>query len=502
MYNKDMNNDTWQKQQNNRSNVTAGMTPGGRGVSGATYRVAPRTSTASAVRGASGATAGARPGGVPANVPTGMPANMTANAPTDMSANIPEPEKKKRPVWLYAICMILGVAVIGGGVFAVLKIVNPGNTKNDSETAEVVDDDTAGSAAVGNNTELAAGTVTATIDGRPVTYSGAYVVDGIEAVISSGTYESVTDDEAVFLVVNGGALRIEGDVTVNKTGSANFQGRGDEYSFYGTNSAIVVVGEGSSVLINGARITTNTSGANAVVATNGGMAEVTNVTIDTTNDNSRGLHATYMGRINADNVTITTNGGSSASLATDRGNGTVVASNMRLSTAGAGSPLIYSTGAITVTNSTGTATGAQIAVVEGKNSVDLQGCEFSTNGIGNRGSVDNAGVMIYQSMSGDASVGTGSFTATDSTLTVLDSSSVYAEVPFFFVTNTDATIDLTGTTISFSPGAKFVKAVGTEEWGQAGNNGGKVTVSMSETTATSTEVEVDEISGVTGISGV
>ena len=161
--------------------------------------------------------------------------------------------------------------------------------------------------------------------------------------------------------------------------------------------------------------------------------------------------------------------------------------------------MIYSTGSITVSNSTGTATGAQIAVVEGKNSISLQGCEFSANGNGNRGSVDNAGVMIYQSMSGDASVGTGSFTATDSTLAVLSSSSVYDSTPFFFITNTEATIDLTDVEISFSSASKFISAVGTSEWGRSGSNGGKVTVDLTNITATNTEVSADAISSVEGI---
>lgn len=351
-------------------------------------------------------------------------------------------------------------------------------------------------ASCSDNTVLSAGSVTTTIDNRSITYSGAYVVDGIDATICSGTYESTSDDQVVLLVINGGSLKIDGEVEINKSGSENFQGRGDNYSFYGTNSAIVVVGEGSSASINGATITTNVSGANAVVATNGGEVLIENSEISTSKDNSRGLHATYQGSINADSVKISTQGGSSASLATDRGEGTVTADDMTLSTAGAGSPLIYSTGDITVTNSNGTATGAQIAVVEGKNSVTLQGCEFSANGNGNRGAVDNAGIMIYQSMSGDAGVGTGSFTATGSKLTVLSDSSVYSTTPFFFVTNTNATIELTGTTISFSPEQKFIVAEGTSEWGRSGNNGGKVTLSMSEVNATNTEVEVDSISSV------
>lgn len=396
--------------------------------------------------------------------------------------------------------MYVGIGVVVAVVIGVIVAVIVMNMKNDG-----VQDGGAGSTSVtetvvvGENTELASGSVTTTIGGKSITYSAAYIVDGIEATISSGIYESVGDDEVVFLVINGGSLKIDGDVTIDKTGSEDFAGRGDDYSFYGMNSAIVVVGEDSSVEIDGAKINTSVSGANAVVATDGATAVIKNSTIATTKDNSRGLHATYDGVINADDVNISTQGGSCAALATDRGAGTVVADNMTLSTAGAGSPLIYSTGKITVTNSTGTATGAQIAVVEGKNSINLQGCEFSANGNGNRNGVDNAGVMIYQSMSGDASMGTGSFTATDCTLMVLSSSGVYDATPFFFITNTDATIDLTGTTISFDVSEKFVSALGTSEWGKSGSNGGNVTVSLSDVNATNTEVEVDSISSVSGL---
>ena len=50
--------------------------------------------------------------------------------------------------------------------------------------------------------------------------------------------------------------------------------------------------------------------------------------------------------------------GSCATLATDRGEGTLTCSGCTLSTAGAVSPLIYLTGTITAKGCTGTASGA------------------------------------------------------------------------------------------------------------------------------------------------
>lgn len=374
------------------------------------------------------------------------------------------------------------------------------DTDDDESVQDIID-----SVAAMGNTELSGGTYTTTIGGKSVTYKAAHIVDGVDAYISSGTYESSSDDEVVFLVVNGGTLTVAGDVKINKTGSANFQGRGDDYSFYGKNSAVVVAGAGSEVTLIGVEISTSVSGANAVVATNEGSAVVQQATIATTKDNSRGLHATYEGVILADNVSITTLGGSCAALATDRGEGYVTASNMKLSTAGAGSPLIYSTGVIVVSDSTGTATGAQIAVVEGKNSVTITGSEFTALGAGNRvptGAqypIDNAAVMIYQSMSGDAGVGTGSFTAKNSKFTVTPDTEIYALTPFFFVTNTTAEISLTDVTAEFCEDCYFMVAEGTDEWGRDGANGGHATITAGNLTATNTQIFVDGISSVEGV---
>lgn len=440
---------------------------------------------------------------------------------------------KGKTTLIALVAAILGIGVIAGGTVLVLKAVSnqtdststSGGSENNSSNSSSgsasdnsnsdnsnassnsnVSSDGIGASTtksdstvtVSDGSELASKSVTTSIGGKSLTFNGAYVVDGVEVTIDGGEFASTTDDQNTFLVINGGKLTVK-NATISKSGSANFSGRGDNYSFYGLNSAVVVVGSGSEVNLENVVISTTVSGANAVVATNSGSATVTNTTIATTKDNSRGLHATYEGVITASNTDISTLGGSCASLATDRGAGTVTASNMKLSTAGAGSPLIYSTGTITVDNATGTATGAQIAVVEGKNSITVKNSTLSANGVGNRNNVDNAGVMIYQSMSGDASVGTGNFTAENSTLTVLESSSVYSTTPFFFVTNTSAVITLKNVAANFSSSEYFISAKGTSEWGKSGSNGGTVTYTGTSVTSTNTTVEKDDISSVSGL---
>ena len=210
-------------------------------------------------------------------------------------------------------------------------------------------------------------------------------------------------------------------------------------------------------------------------------ANIKNVKITTHSDKSRGLDATYNGRINAENVIINTDGQSCAALATDRGDGQVHVKNSDINTgvsksSGRGSPLIYSTGNITLENSKGTSYVSQIACIEGKNSIELTNCDLKGYAEGNRKDgdayVDLGGVFIYQSMSGDADVGTSLFTAKNSKLAIPEDSSVYSQAPMFHVTNTACVINLENTEMSFGSGT-FLEVSSQNQWGTNGSNGGK-----------------------------
>ncbi len=210
-------------------------------------------------------------------------------------------------------------------------------------------------------------------------------------------------------------------------------------------------------------------------------ATINNVKITTHSDKSRGLDATYNGIINAENVIINTDGQSCAALATDRGEGQVHVKNSEINTgvskdSGRGSPLIYSTGNITAENTKGTAYVSQIACIEGKNSIELTDCDLTGYAQGNRQDdedtwVDLGGVFIYQSMSGDADVGTSQFSAKNSKLAIAEDSSVYSEAPMFHVTNTACVINLDNTELSFGSGT-FLEIAGQNQWGSEGSNGG------------------------------
>ncbi len=232
-------------------------------------------------------------------------------------------------------------------------------------------------------------------------------------------------------------------------------------------------------------------------------ANIQNVEITTYSDKSRGLDATYNGIINAKNVVINTNGQSCAALATDRGEGEVHVTNSVLNTgvskeSGKGSPIIYSTGNITVADSTGTAFVSQIACIEGKNSIELTNCDLSAAAGGNREDngeyVDLGGVFIYQSMSGDADVGTSIFTAKNSVLSIESDSDYYQTAPMFHVTNTKAVIDLDHTELNFGSGI-LLGVSGQSQWGTVGSNGGELEFNAKDETLDG-NIVVDSISSL------
>ena len=306
----------------------------------------------------------------------------------------------------------------------------------------------------------------------------SYTATSINTNLSGQTISNSNSDESAVYITQSGITITSS--TISKSGDISDTENGE---FYGENAAILV--QGGGLTMTGGTITTTGKGANALVATNGGTVTISGTTITSTASSSaRGLHATYEGTITASDVTINSTGGSCATLATDRGEGTVTCTSCTLSTSGAGSPLIYSTGSISVTDTTGTSSGAQAIVVEGKNSVSLDSSSLECTATPNNGRSDSCGVLIYQSMSGDADSGTSSFTCKDSTITILSSSSYAASAPMFFVTNTAANINLEDCTFE-APSGVFLK-VSEGDWGSSGSNGGTVTLTL-----TNQEIEGD-----------
>ena len=297
---------------------------------------------------------------------------------------------------------------------------------------------------------------------------------------SSKTYTSKTANENAVLV-NGKKVTLT-DVAVTKTGSAT----GEKADFYGTNAAVLAKG-GATLTISDSTVESNGAYANGVFAYGSGTTvNVSDTTINTTARNSGGIMTTGGAVMNAQNLVVNTKGNSSAAIRSDRGGGTVTVTGGSYTSNGVGSPAIYSTADITVADAVLNSNSSEAVVIEGGNSVTLINDTVTGNHKKLNGqSKVNTNVMIYQSMSGDASEGKSSFTMQGGTMT----SKVGA---MFYVTNTTTEINLADVEFVPASGAEFL-TVAAGPWGSSGSNGGNVTLNAA-TQSIDGKISVDSIS--------
>jgi hypothetical protein len=313
--------------------------------------------------------------------------------------------------------------------------------------------------------------------------TGDYTVDGQTETQMDQTYTASNDDQSAVFVINGGNLSLS-NATITTTGNTSSN---DYSSFYGLNAAVLAT-SGSTISLASSSVTTSGTGANGVFATgSGSTVTLSNVTITANGNGGHGVMVSDAGSLNLDSVDITTSGANSAPIATDRGGGTITVSGGTVTALGTDSPCLYSTGNLTVEGMSCTATGSESAVIEGANSITLTDTDLTS-------SVENKwGVMIYQSMSGDAQGTEGTFNMTSGTLANTASTG-----PLFFVSNSTAYITLSGVNVNAVSGL-LVEAGGTDRWGTSGSNGGTVNLTADGQSLTGDMVTDDGISSIIAI---
>ena len=307
--------------------------------------------------------------------------------------------------------------------------------------------------------------------------------------VDSETYTSTGDDENALRV--DGATVILKDITIEKTaGSSSNTEDGD---FYGQNAGLLVL-NGATATITGATVNTSVTNGNGVFSYGEGtVVNISDSTIRTTENNSGGIQTTGGGTMNATNLDVETQGNSAAAIRSDRGGGTVNVDGGSYVTNGTGSPAIYCTADISVSDATLTANASEGVVVEGKNSVALTDCDVTGNmsNTYNGDSDENIHcIMIYQSMSGDADVGEATFSAEGGSITAKTGD-------MFYITNTDCEITLKDVAFTLANDV-FLRVEGNSSsrgWGTEGANGGDVTLTADSQEFTG-NILVDEISSM------
>ena len=301
-----------------------------------------------------------------------------------------------------------------------------------------------------------------------IDYSGAVEISSADSQ-SGKTYASSTSDESALLISTSDDVSIT-DPTVTKSGDSD---GGDNCNFYGLNAAVLVK-DGTTTTITGGTITSDAEGANGVFCYGGNGGQngasgdgttlyIYDTNITTTGNGSGGIMTTGGGITYAYDLTVETAGRSSAAIRTDRGGGTVVVDGGTYTSNGLGSPAIYSTADITVSNAKLISNLSEGVCIEGLNSITLNNCDLTANNTqcnGNATFLDT--IMIYQSMSGDAASGTSHFTMTGGSLTSKNGH-------VFHVTNTNAVITLEGVEIINEDAGNILLSVCADGWSGGSN---------------------------------
>ena len=310
------------------------------------------------------------------------------------------------------------------------------------------------------------------MSGQPDSYDAARSLSE-DAAISGETIESTGTDENA-LLVTGGAVSVDGATVTRASDDST---GGDASSFYGVGAAILATG--GTLTVSNSTITTDANGGAGVFAYGDAVVTVSDATNSTSGDTSGGVHVAGGGALYASNLTVTTEGASSAAVRSDRGGGTLVVDGGSYTASGSGSPAVYVTADVTLSNAALTATGSEALCLEGLNSVLLTDCDL-TGDMPDQDQNDTTWtVILYQSMSGDSELGKGTFTMEGGSLTSLNGG-------LFYTTNTESEFSLRNVTLTAADDSEFLlRCTGNANrrgWGQTGANGADCTFTAAEQT--------------------
>ena len=310
------------------------------------------------------------------------------------------------------------------------------------------------------------------MSGQPDSYDAVRSLSE-DAAISGETIESTGTDENA-LLVTGGTVSVDGATVTRASDDST---GGDASSFYGVGAAILATG--GTLTFSNSTITTDANGGAGVFAYGDAVVTVSDATIATSKGTSGGVHVAGGGALYASNLTVTTEGASSATVRSDRGGGTLVVDGGSYTASGSGSPAVYVTADVTLSNAALTATGSEALCLEGLNSVLLTDCDL-TGDMPDQDQNDTTWtVILYQSMSGDSEVGKGTFTMEGGSLTSLNGG-------LFYTTNTESEFSLRNVTLTAADDSEFLlRCTGNANqrgWGQTGANGADCTFIAAEQT--------------------
>ena len=298
--------------------------------------------------------------------------------------------------------------------------------------------------------------------GEPESYTAVRTLDADTEIDGETIYSEGTDENA--LLVTAGHVDVSDSVVIRENEAS---AGGDDASFYGVGAALLCTG-GKLHLVN-TEIRTDANGAAGAFAYGEGTVTLKDCEIFTTGNTAGGIHAAGGGTLSAENVTVVTEGASSAAIRSDRGGGTMTVTGGSYTSKGTGSPAVYCTADITVSDAALSAEGSEAVCIEGFNSLTLNSCTLEGYMRDDTAQNDCTwNIILYQSMSGDSEIGCSTFTMNGGTLTAHNGG-------MFYTTNTQSIFNLSGVTLVPAEENDFLlRCTGNSNargWGKTGANG-------------------------------
>ena len=284
---------------------------------------------------------------------------------------------------------------------------------------------------------------------------------------------TATDENAVVVEATGVAYLT--DVTIYKTGDSSDD---DDSSFTILNAAVGVETYGTLYMYS-STITTDGGSANGLhTYEDGADVYLYDVTVSAAGDGAHGIY-TAGGYIYGENLVITTQDQRGSAIATDNGGGTIVVDTATVYTYGSKSALVYSTGNITVSSLTGTASVAPACVIDGSNSFTLVDPDISSG-------TEEYGVFQI--------VSTGSVNS-DVAYAYVTGGSVaetYGTYGLVYVANIEAVVLIDDVSVTTESGI-LANVAANSEFGTSGSNGGILTLELTDVTISGL-ITIDDIS--------
>ncbi len=298
--------------------------------------------------------------------------------------------------------------------------------------------------------------------------------------LTGGTYTADGEDESAIEASGNVQATVTGAVLKKTDGGAS---SADGASFYGLNSAVRAY-ENAQITLKDCTIEATAANATGVFAYQNAVINIQDSTVTVSGGGAGGVQVAGGGTLYGSDLTVTS--ASKAAIRSDRGGGIMVLDGGTYTSTGSnGCPAIYSTADITVKNATCVSTNSRAVIIEGKNSVTVENCVLSGNDQSTKEGSVKANVLLYQSASGDAGVGTSVFTMKNGSMKSLSGA-------MFYCTNTASIINLTNAELTLSETGELL-IVSEGRWGKDGKNGGQCTLNASDQILEGT-ITVDSIS--------